>query len=485
MRRNFAFAIFLGLIFLGSAQAADLKAYLSYATYVSPVDGPYIETYISVVGNSVVFHRNENGKFQGTIQITMIFKQDSVIHSFKKYELLSPETEDTTFINFNFIDQQRFLLPNGKYNLEISIADKYRDRPPFRVTEPLEISYSPDKINFSGIQLIESFNKTNETGILTKNGYDFVPFVDDFYPSNLSKLTFYAELYNAEKLLGAEEKFVVTNSIESAETGKIISSFHKLRRETARPVNVVFSEFDIGQLPSGNYYVTIEARNKENTLLARNQIFFQRSNPSIQFNAGDITALNVSNTFVSYITNIDTLQEFIRSVSPISTNIEYTFASNQLKTADLLTLQQFFLNFWMARNNADPSKAWELYRIEVRKAQTAFHTRMQKGYETDRGRIFLKYGPPNTIVDRPFERDVVPYQIWHYYKLGTFTNKKVVFYEPDLVTNYFMLLHSDIQGEVNNPNWQQSLGRMYPGASSFQPGNRYDGKSGEDFNNPK
>lgn len=484
MKRNFAFAIFLGLIFLGSAQAANLKAYLSYASYVSPVDGPYIETYISVVGNSVVFHRNENGKFQGAIQIVMIFKQDSAIRSFKKYELLSPETEDTALINFNFIDQQRFLLPNGKYNLEISIADKYKGRAPFTVTKPIEIDYSPDKINFSGIQLIESFSKTNVTGILTKNGYDYIPFVDDFYPSTLSKLTFYAELYNAEKMLGADEKFVITNSIESAETGKIVSAFHKLRRETVRPVNVVFSEFDISQLPSGNYYLAIEARNKENVLLARNQVFFQRSNPSIQFNIGDITALNVENTFVNNISNIDTLREYIRSVSPISTSTENTFATNQLKTSNLQTLQQFFLNFWMTRNNADPGKAWELYRIEVRKADAAFHTKVQKGYDTDRGRVFLKYGPPNTIVDRPFEQEVVPYQIWHYYKLGSFTNKKFIFYEPDLVTNYFMLLHSDVQGEVSTPDWQKSLIRN-PGTEGFQPGTRYDGKTGDDFNNPR
>lgn len=485
MKRNFIFAIFLVLISMGSAQAGNLRAYLSYATFVSPLDGPFVETYISVVGNTVVYQRNGNGKFQGAIQVTMIFKQDSAIRSFKKYELLSPETDDTTTINFNFLDQQRFLLPNGKYDLEISIADKYKKQLPFIITEPVEINYPSDKMNFSGIQLVESFTKTSETGILTKNGYDFVPFVDNFYPSALNKLTFYTELYNAEKVLGPEEKFVITNSIESSETGKIVSAFHKIRRETARPVNVIFSEFDISKLPSGNYFLTTEARNKENTLLARNQVFFQRSNPSIQFNIGDINALNVNESFVSEITNIDTIREFIRSVSPISTATENSFATNQLKTANLLTLQQFFLNFWMARNNDDPGKAWELYRIEVRKADASFHTTVQEGYETDRGRIFLKYGPPNTIVDRPFEEGSVPYQIWHYYKLGTFTNKKFVFYEPDLVTNYFMLLHSDVPGEVSNPEWQSSLVRLAPGSSSFQKGTRYTGRAGEEYNNPK
>jgi GWxTD domain-containing protein len=484
MKRILLLTAILFLGFIGNVFAGNLRAYLSYATFVSPLDGPYLESYISVVGNSVVFRRNDNNKFQGAIQITMIFRQDSIIRDFKKYDLLSPETEDTTMINFNFIDQQRFLLPNGKYNLEISIADKFKDHLPFKVIEPVEINFPPDKINLSGIQLIESFRKTDQTGILTKSGYDFVPMVDNFYPSSVNKLTFYAELYNAEKVLGTEQKFIITNSIESAETGKIVTIFHKIRKETAHPVNVIFSEFDISQLPSGNYFLTLEARDKENVLVARNQVFFQRSNPSIQFNIGDITALDITNTFVSNITNMDTLKEYIRSLYPISTNIEAAFANNQLKTANLQMLQQFFLNFWLSRNNQNPQKAWELYNIEVSKAQVSFHTRMKKGYETDRGRTFLKYGPPNTIVDRPYERDVVPYQVWHYYKLGTYTDKRFIFYEPDLITNDFQMLHSDVPGEITNQNWQEYLVRNK--GNNLDPDQRAgSAKMLDDFMNPR
>jgi GWxTD domain-containing protein len=482
MKRTMLLTAILIIGFLGNAMSGNLRAYLSYASFVSPQDGPYVETYISVVGSSVVFSKTNTNKFQGAILVTMIFRQDSVIKDFKKYEVLSPEIEDTTKINFNFIDQQRFLLPNGKYNLEIAISDKFKNRAPFKVTEPLEINFPTEKISLSGIQLIESFSKTEQTGILTKSGYDFVPMVDNFYPSSLNKLSFYAELYNTEKVLGAGEKFIITNSIESAETGKIVSIFHNVRKETAHPVNIIFSEFDISQLPSGNFFLTIEAHNKENTLLAKNQVFFQRSNPAIQFNVGDITALDITNTFVSHITNIDTLREYIRSLSPVSTNIESTFANNQLKTADLQTLQQFFLNFWLARDEKDPQKAWELYNIEVRKADAAYHSKINKGYQTDRGRVFLKYGPPNTIVDRPYEEDVVPYQIWHYYRLGSYTNRKFVFYEPDLVTDEFLVLHSDVPGEVSNSNWQYYLQRQK--GSSIDPIMEFGGKTGNDFNNP-
>ena len=101
--------------------AQNLSAYLSTASFQLPNDGPYFETYLSVVGNSIVFNKTENGKFQGSIAITMIFKKDENVENFAKYELKSPEIEDTNNVDFNFIDQQRFALTNGTYNFEISI----------------------------------------------------------------------------------------------------------------------------------------------------------------------------------------------------------------------------------------------------------------------------------------------------------------------------------------------------------------------------
>ncbi|MEN3045553.1 MAG: GWxTD domain-containing protein [Candidatus Hydrothermales bacterium] len=41
-----------------------------------------------------------------------------------------------------------------------------------------------------------------------------------------------------------------------------------------------------------------------------------------------------------------------------------------------------------------------------------------KGYKTDRGRIYIKYGSPDYIEDHPFEFGTYPYQIWYYTKLG-------------------------------------------------------------------
>ncbi|MCD4772382.1 MAG: GWxTD domain-containing protein [Bacteroidales bacterium] len=451
------YIIFLVLFFaINSAIAQDLSAYLSTASFNSPTEGPYFETYLSVVGNSIVFNKTENGKFQGTIEITIIFRKDEKIENFAKYELKSPEIADTSFVDFNFLDQQRFALTNGTYNFEIYIKDRNnKNSDSISTSKIINIQYPDDKISISGIELINSFKKSEKQNILTKGGYDIIPYISKFFPENRNSIIFYSEVYNSDKTFGSNEKYLISYYIESFETGKKIDKFISTKRIGTKPVNIVFNEFDITGLPSGNYNLVIEARDKKNDLIAINKLFFQRSNPNINFEIKDITALNIENTFVKYYENKDILMDNIRSLTPISTEVEKSFALRQLLNADLKTMQQYFLNFWLSRDNIYPETAWNNYYEKVKIVNVAYKTQIRKGYDTDRGRIYLKYGEPNTISERHNEPSAYPYEIWHYYKLGdNQRNKKFVFYVEDIVTNDFVLIHSDAIGELSNYRWQ-------------------------------
>lgn len=54
-------------------------------------------------------------------------------------------------------------------------------------------------------------------------------------------------------------------------------------------------------------------------------------------------------------------------------------------------------------------------RIEYAKKHFAHGDR---GYRSDRARVYVKYGPPESIESRPFEIDQHAYEIWYYYGLG-------------------------------------------------------------------
>ena len=102
--------------------------------------------------------------------------------------------------------------------------------------------------------------------------------------------------------------------------------------------------------------------------------------------------------------------------------------------------------------------------MEVAKAVDKFYpSGFGYGFESDRGRVFIKYGRPNDVIKVDNEPSAPPYEIWFYNDFPQ-TNQadvKFLFYAPELGTN-FRLLHSTVRGETNNPQWQLELYKAVP-----------------------
>ncbi|HCT69901.1 MAG TPA: hypothetical protein DF409_01425 [Bacteroidales bacterium] len=209
-------------------------------------------------------------------------------------------------------------------------------------------------------------------------------------------------------------------------------------------------------------------------MIAENTAFFQRFNPAVSGSALNFEGIDLNNTFAQRINSADTLREFIRTLTPIATEMERIFINSQINAASLTTLQQFFFRFWQLRDEFEPEKAWIAYNQEVIKVNNTYTTQVRKGYETDMGRVYLQYGPPNTITDVPFETSgyrytnndinstgTIPYQIWHYYSINNNRerNKRFVFINSSLRVTDYQLVHSDVRGEIQNYNWQRMLTR--------------------------
>lgn len=435
-----------------------MQVFFQYSFFNIPGQGPYIETYLTTIGESVVFIKNSNNKFQASVIITFIFKQDEQIKTFKKYTLLSQEIDDTLKALPNFVDQQRIPLPAGIYNFELLVSDNNKTSESYSYKDTLTIDFPTEDISFSGIQLLEKFEPSKTESILTKNGYDLYPYVANFYPENLNKLIFYTEIYNTNKFFKNED-FLIRYSIESYSTAKPIGEYSRFKKTKPSEVNILLTEFDIEKLQSGNYNLSVEVVNKENRVLKSKKIFFQRSARVKQSDNIDFSTLDISNTFVSSITNIDTIKGYIRCLRPISSEADKRFTSNVLKSDSLKYLQQYFYSFWQSRNFANPQEEWNKYKQQVNLVNRLYKTPIENGYETDRGRVYLQYGSPNSINENKFEAEQWPNEIWHYYSIKGQNNIKFIFYNPDLTTNVYHLLHSDLVGEIREPKWEKIIYR--------------------------
>ena len=264
------------------------------------------------------------------------------------------------------------------------------------------------------------------------------------------------------KQVGEGNKYLLNYYVETLENGQRVKDLEKVKKEMAKDVTVVLADLNIVNLPTGNYNLIVEARDQQNQIMASRKLFFQRSNPYAKLTIDDMATVNPINSFVERYTNIDTLREYVNSTYPISSALEKNFLKGNLQTATLPVLQQYFLGFWQRRDANNPEKAWMSYKYLIEIVEHNFGTPVKRGYQTDRGRVFLQYGAPNVRAERYNEPSNYPYEIWQYYTLTNQSNRKFVFYSPDMVTSDFFLLHSDAIGEIHNARWQVDLrSRMY------------------------
>ena len=484
------------MLMLGATAAAQstkaLNSYISYATFSVPGEeaSQYVETYMTFDKGSLVYIKGEKD-FNAKINITVLFKQGESIKNYGKYSLTSPTEADTTSLNGFFMDMQRYSLPNGTYSLEVVLEDENnKAAAPYKVEDQLIVDL-PNKFCFSSIIGLESYSKANNDSQTAKNGYELIPMIMPYYPETINKLTFYAEIYNAKKQLGDNEKYLLNTYICAFENNAKLNNFYFTKRMNAKDIDVIINSMDITNLPSGNYYLVLEARDRNNEIIGLNRYFFQRSNPNYQIDNTMLASINTDEVFSGKINDLDTIREYIRTLSPISTAVEKDYAAELVKTDDLQTMQQYFYTFWSSRNKIDPKQAWLDYYAQVQRVNASFKTLNNKGYATDRGIVFLKYGAPDRIVQSYSEPGAYPYEIWHYYTLGSQRNKKFVFMTLDIVTNDFKLIHSDAVGELNNFRWtteiyKRTYGTYYDyGVDNAAAPDSYGDKAKDYYDNPR
>ena len=431
-------------------QAQNLQSFLSVATFNTD-QTPFLETYLAINANSLVLI-NDSNKYYGETDVKIKITSENKIIFQDHYILKSPTFESETNNNIFFIDQQRILLKNGEYSLELVVSDMQAD---FIKTHAEEIIIAYDNISISDIQLIDGYSITETENILNKSGYTLSPFISNFYPKTINELTYYMETYNTKKI--AEGKYVLHTYIESFETGVPLYDFNKMLRKSSSEAESNLLKFNIEKLPTGNYNLVCEIKNINNESLAIKKLFLQRSNSfTATTNHFDLAAISLKGTFVSNMQNKDSLRQFIDYLYPICNAEENIFSQNQLRYDDFELMQKFFFNFWESRNVSNPRLAWLNYLQKVKSVNNKFKYFRIEGYLTDRGRVYLQYGSPNSRNAEIDSKDSRPYEIWHYYKLENQTNKKFVFIDNNR-TGEYKLEFSNVNGEESNLEWMQEV----------------------------
>jgi len=452
MRIFILFILVSCLQFSSNAQKNELRAYLDSKQFFAPGVGNYIEFHLQFVGHSINY-LPENGGLKGevAVQMSIVDYKGTPIAS-DAYRLETPFMRDS--IVEDFYDVKRFPLKPGDYTFSIELTDLNSKNEPLKASQTIIIEEFGDAISISDIEIAEYAARGNENSIFYKSGFEIIPRLSTFYPKQLSSIHVYFEIYNSSLL--EDSVFGVKQTVVDAATSKEIEGLTLFTRHDAAEVVPILREIDISLVETGKYLLNFTFLNRNMKELSTQSYVFERSNDiEVDIASNDVI---LDPAFQASITS-DSVGYFLECLIPISKANEVKNIFKIAKAKNELNARKYIQLYWIKSAPENPYEGWLKYKTQVQFVERIYGNNFQEGFETDRGRVYLQYGSPSQIIDKEYTSNEYPYEIWQYNKIGAFSNKRFVFYNPDLTNKAYRLLHSDMVGELKNPSWPYELNR--------------------------
>lgn len=449
--------LLLALTLLLSIQSLfAIEAAISYAAFQSP-DQPYVEVYLRVNGSSLAFRPYQDSLFQAKASVELQFVKDGQVVLLDQFQMSGPPARQA----LDFVALERYALAPGQYELLLKLSDA-TDAANFRkYRADFELSFTAELLAQSDISLLADLHPANDNGLLVRNGMYMEPSPYRFYGPTADRLFFYHEIYHTESSIGQD--FVLTYAIESIQNGESRRLLETHKRQSPAGILPLYGQLDISKLASGLYQLAIEVRDAQKRVLSRKTAFFERSNPDLWRQADWLVHFDPRQTFVGAL-NEDSLSYSLRALSPRLPSADMESVNWILKKKDVRAMQAYLMAYWSGQYAPDPERYYRAYMEVARAIDLQFNSGFRYGFETDRGYIYLKYGPPTEIEGREDEPSAPPYEVWTYDRLTATkqNNVRFIFYNPSLAPGDYVLLHSTARGERQQPQWQRILYRNAP-----------------------
>lgn len=433
-----------------------VKGYIANCQFNDSDNNPYIETYISIPYESITFIKSNHNLYYGSIEVTILYKD--TLNNILYYEKVSLKTEEVTDTFNNkksLIDVFRKSLAAGVYIIDVKLDDENNaDDLAVYIGERISVLAIHDKPIISDIQLLDRTEQTIKANRFTKGALDLIPYCVNFYPTEIKSLRFYLEIYNTLTYPNMNE-FLVQFTLRDHDNFSMVNNLHGKQRCKASTIVPLLAEMSLTEVPNGPYDLYIEVLDRNLQFITSKKILLYRINDEAISNlmTRDITTEN----FTKYISDKD-ITNVLKSHLPIADDVETTQIDNLLKSNDTSKYRIFIFNFWYRK---DPVKTMASYSEHIRRVNVAdklYSCGKYKGYTTDRGRVLIKNGEPNFMVDRTFSGQLMPYEIWKYNVLNGEFNVKFVFVGGDLQASCdYELVHSTSKYYTTGTDWMNAL----------------------------
>lgn len=453
MRRMYMWSgLIAGLLLLPASVAARLPLTLDHATFrIAPErDSAYTEFYYGVSRENLAFKSFGDtlwaAAFETQIAIADTLQQP--VDSLRKWVATKVRSDaETRRTGVRVFDVIPAYLQPGVYDVTLTVTDvesKDTGSVSTRITVP--DFRETGQLALSDIQLAYKVSYVGDSlsSPKVKNGYFVEPNPSGLFVPEDSILHIYSELYN----ISSEPQDFKVHIWVLQSNGEVVKdlgtqSVNRPGESALLTYGILVSNLE----PGANYILALEVDHGDQSVAVKKGFTLQRfMRPALASTTAD--------------------EEFTPELAELHRHLmAYIATADELKEYNALSLEgkrRFVLDFWK-RRDPDPSTPQnEMFQEHIRRfnlANDRFSTSLtdrSDGWNTDRGRVFILYGPPDEIIYSPSSIDELPWERWEYRQLegGSF----FIFLDENNLGKY-ELVHSNKQGELQDPEWQQKLER--------------------------
>lgn len=440
-----------------SAKEKTIQAFFDYKIFQIPSDSSYIEGYLQFQAAKLYYTAVNQNDLQGKIAVQYELKRGDSVFAQNTYTFLTPVMKDS--IVENFLEVFRIKAVPGVYELKLGLLDLNTSKDFTSFTQVIEVPKVTGAPTLSDVIIAEVLKNTTEESIFNKNGILVYPRIQNFFDTQDENLPFYIEVYNLDPTKTYGLRWNIFDVIKKEN----VLAYTNTKRLSGIKDQVVTQGLKIENLPTGEYNLVLELI-QQNTILSKKEYFFAKQTDELKDLLISTDDIITDPAFQASIKD-DSLAFYIGSLNPIVGRSEQAAIRTMLKEKNKDRMRNYMEKFWIAMSKQQnpqklkPYDLWLNYKAQVQLVERKFAAMNMPGYATDRGRVYLQYGSPSSMIVKETSPSEYPYEIWVYDKIKQYSNRRFIFYSPELLQNSYRLLHSDMLGELQNYRWQHELSK--------------------------
>lgn len=428
---------------------------------LSNKENTYVELYYGIPLNQLSFEERADTLFAYFILNTSIKdstgREVKAINIARRYYALTLEEMQS---ESPILENRGLELPPATYSYRTEVLDGNSNRKGYLEGELQIPNYNTPGLSVSQIQFAyRIFNRSAEKkSPFYKNGMKIIPNVNRIYGYQYPMLFFYFEINNTPSSADKDSTKIIIDYQVYDQQDSLVKSFRGQQRSLARNALAEMGGFSVVTLPTGRYRLKVNVKDLSTGKQASTERDFQFI--GVERPVVGTTLLASDNRELTE----EEAEDYYAQITYIATKEEkkiYRALSLDRKLA-------FLREFWKKR---DPTPETERNEAMIEHYRRWYFVKRRYsigkllGWKTDRGRIYIQYGPPDEIERHSGGMETKPYEIWSYYQ----NNMQFIFADLQGVDRY-ELIHSVTQDhrELENPLWKRRIKVVKKGEDIFK-----------------